>query len=764
MCLGHLLAARAASSGELAFVRHNLNPESTFSACAAVDVNRDGRLDVVCGGWWYEAPEWKRHFVRDVEFIRGRYDGYCELPLDVNCDGWTDLVSANYRSRKLAWIEHPGKDLGPWTEHVFARPGPMETGRLVDVNGDGKLDVLPNGVRFAAWWELVQEKSPSRAIEPRWIRHDLPTQVAGHGVGFGDINGDGRGDVVGPRGWLEAPPDRRNGTWVWHPDFELHRDSSIPILVLDVDLDGDNDLVWGRGHRFGIYWMEQLQADQGQPAREPGKAGLPKKPGFFGKTAFLELDNTREKRARATSMDVRWVRHAIDTSWSQPHSLLLADLDNDGQTELIAGKRYMGHDGRDPGEYDPMMICWYRYDRERTSWRRGVISSGGPAGFGLDPKVVDLDGDGDLDLICPGRSGLFWFENLLIAHNRPTGTAANAPPHPHSYPDHSRLLFYKDSTGGEHAVSNPHDWANRRADILRGAEQAMGQLPGPDRRVALNVRLIEAVETEHYVRTKLSFAVEAGDRVPAYLLIPKGLEGKNPAMLCLHQTTRIGKGEPAGLGGRPTLDYAHELAMRGYVSIVPDYPSFGDYQYEFKDRGVHQRYASGSMKAIWNNIRAVDLLESLPEVDPDRIGCIGHSLGGHNAIFTAVFDQRIRAVVSSCGFTAFHDYYGGKLRGWTSDRYMPRIRDSYANDPNQVPFDFHELVAALAPRALFVNAPIRDSNFDIGGVRKVIQSATEVYGLLGAKDALVVHYPDSGHDFPDKVRQAAYDRLDQWLK
>ncbi len=233
-------------------------------------------------------------------------------------------------------------------------------------------------------------------------------------------------------------------------------------------------------------------------------------------------------------------------------------------------------------------------------------------------------------------------------------------------------------------------------------------------------------------------------------------------MLCLHQTTRIGKDEPAGLGGRPTLHYAHELASRGYVCLVPDYPSFGDYPYDFRTAG--REYASGSMKAIWNNLRAVDLLETLPQVDPDRIGCIGHSLGGHNAIFTAVFDQRIGAVVSSCGFTAFHDYYEGKLAGWTSDRYMPRIREVYGNDPDRVPFDFHELVAALAPRPFFANAPLGDGNFEVSGVKKVMAAAAKVYKLRGAEEKLKPVYPDAAHDFPDAVRQEAYAWLDRWLK
>lgn len=145
-----------AAAGEPTFRRHDINPDSTYCACAAVDVNRDGRLDIVCGGWWYEAPTWKKHLLRDVPMIGGRYDDYSNLPLDVNGDGWIDLVSANYRSETLFWIENPGKRLGPWPAHVIAKPGPMETARLEDIDGDGQLDVLPNGMQFAAWWEVVR--------------------------------------------------------------------------------------------------------------------------------------------------------------------------------------------------------------------------------------------------------------------------------------------------------------------------------------------------------------------------------------------------------------------------------------------------------------------------------------------------------------------------------------------------------------------------------------------------------------------------------
>ena len=286
-----LAVATVAQSAEVAFRSHTLNAGSEYSACAVIDVNRDGKLDVFCGGWWYEAPTWKKHFVRNVRKIRGRFDGYSHLPMDVNADGWIDVVNVNWRSESLFWVKHPGRKLGEWAKVKIAKPGSMETGRLADVDGDGRLDILPNGVKFAAWWELAKP-----APEPQWVRHDLPAEVAAHGVGFGDVNGDGRSDVIGPYGWLEAPVDRRKGKWQWRAEYKMERDTGIPILARDVDGDGDNDLLWARGHNYGVYWMEQ---------------------------------------ARNAAGEREWKRHEIDRTWSQGHSLLWADLDGDGVGELI---------------------------------------------------------------------------------------------------------------------------------------------------------------------------------------------------------------------------------------------------------------------------------------------------------------------------------------------------------------------------------------------------------------------------------------------
>jgi predicted dienelactone hydrolase len=238
-------------------------------------------------------------------------------------------------------------------------------------------------------------------------------------------------------------------------------------------------------------------------------------------------------------------------------------------------------------------------------------------------------------------------------------------------------------------------------------------------------------------------------------------EPKRAAILCLHQTTPNGKDSPVGLTDRPALHYAKELAQRGYVALSPDYPSFGDSKnYDFDA----DSYESGTMKAIYDNTRAIDLLQSLPAVDPDHIGCIGHSLGGHNTLFTAAFDTRIKAAVTSCGFTSVHKYKGGNLAGWAQPRYMPLVKTKYNLSPDQMPFEFAEVIAAIAPRAVFVSAPLHDDNFDIDGVRDVLNAARPIFKLVGAPNNLQAVHPDCAHDFLDAERQQAYKFLDETLK
>ncbi len=339
------------------------------------------------------------------------------------------------------------------------------------------------------------------------------------------------------------------------------------------------------------------------------------------------------------------------------------------------------------------------------------------------------------------------------------------------YPNHQDLSFVLDGDGTKRNVKTPGDWAKRREHIVRHFQRATGLLPSPMRRVPLEVKVLEEVKVGTLTRRKLSFQSDPTDRVTAYLFLPVGQASSlptkteagrkstpRPAVLCLQQTTNVGKDEPAGVRGDPNLKYALELAERGFVTLAPDYPSFGEHTYDFDPK---HGYVSGTMKAIWDNIRAVDLLETLPEVDAERIGCIGHSLGGHNAIFTAVFEPRLKVIVSSCGFCSMRK---DDVPSWTGPRYMPLIASEFKNDPQRLPFDFHELIGAIAPRPFFAAAATMDNDFDVSGVKDVLDAARPIYELFGKVDDLVGHYPEAGHSFPEESRKRAYEFLDRTLK
>ena len=327
--------------------------------------------------------------------------------------------------------------------------------------------------------------------------------------------------------------------------------------------------------------------------------------------------------------------------------------------------------------------------------------------------------------------------------------------------NHSNLLEYYSENEKLETVLNPEDWYKRREQVLAGMQLAMGNLPDRHNLVDLDVKIASETIGEGYIRQTISFASETGDRIPALLYIPANIQKDKilPAMLALHPTGPLGKLIVAGEGPLDNRQYGLELAQRGYVVLCPDYPSFGDYDYDFEQ----DAYVSGTMKGIFNHMRCVDLLESLEYVDPEKIGVIGHSLGGHNAMFVGVFDQRLKVIVSSCGWTPFHDYYEGNIKGWTSPRYIPRLKDIYNLDPDLVPFDFYEVVAALAPRPFFSNSPLHDSNFSVEGVKKGVSEAAKIYKLLEVNEKLQVRYPDCKHDFPKEIRKEAYDFIDATL-
>lgn len=332
------------------------------------------------------------------------------------------------------------------------------------------------------------------------------------------------------------------------------------------------------------------------------------------------------------------------------------------------------------------------------------------------------------------------------------------------------LLTYIDKYGNHKQVKTKEDWEIKRTQILDSMQRVMGPLPAIDHQHAPQIEIKSSEKRDGYTRHEIRLLAAPDEWVPAYLYVPEqhGNIRKLPAMLVLHGTGDKGKKIVDGESPKPNRAHAKELAERGYVVIAPDYPSMGDLgDYDFNT----DRYQSGTMKALVNHIRCIDLLAARKDVDPERIGVLGHSLGGHNAMFAAAFDKRLKVVVASCGWTKFDHYnigeeaskrYGGRLGPWAQDRYMPLIRERYRLE--NIPFDFPEVIATIAPRAFFSNSPIKDSNFDVQGVEKGIAEASQVYRFLGAGNNLQVRYPDAGHDFPEDVRMEAYRYIDKILK
>ena len=344
----------------------------------------------------------------------------------------------------------------------------------------------------------------------------------------------------------------------------------------------------------------------------------------------------------------------------------------------------------------------------------------------------------------------------------------DAPPTPRL--PRENLLVYRGQKNETLPVRDTADWLRRRAEILAGMQSVMGTLPEDEKRCPLEMRVEEEVDCGGYVRRLITYSSEPGGRVPAYLCLPKAALEKDarpvPAVLCLHPTDNtIGHGVVVGLGGKANRQYATELAERGYVTLAPNYPLLAKYQPDLKRLG----WESGTLKAVWDNIRGLDLLASLPFVRSDAFGTIGHSLGGHNSVYTAVFDDRIKVVVTSCGLDSYLDYMSGADKvwfpeaGWCQTRYMPRLAD-YRNHLQDTPFDFSEMIGALAPRHVLIVAPLGDSNFKAESVDRVATAARAVFALYGKPDNLSVEHPDCGHDFPDDMREKAYRLFDAVLR
>ncbi|MCX8065807.1 MAG: S9 family peptidase [Candidatus Hydrogenedentes bacterium] len=340
---------------------------------------------------------------------------------------------------------------------------------------------------------------------------------------------------------------------------------------------------------------------------------------------------------------------------------------------------------------------------------------------------------------------IIFFLSIIITQSDPY----SKPPF---YKDRVNLNYYIDAKGTEHPILKIEDWLIRREHIQNNFMLASGPIPSRDTLPNLDIFVEKTEDMGSYLRKKMWFTSELNDRLPVYLLIPKETKDKVPGIVCLHQTVDIGKGSPVGLDDRYNRHIAKELGERGFVVVVPDYPGFGDYKIDPYKMG----YKSATAKGIWNHMRCVDLLLSMKEVNPDKIGAIGHSLGGHNTLFLGLFDKRIKVFATSCGFTSMHKYYNGDLTGWSHKGYMPLIAEKYEKNPDLLPFDMPEILASLAPRPIFINAPIHDDNFNVEGVKECVESAKKIYKLFNAEKNIEVVYPNCGHDFPPEIRELAY--------
>jgi len=344
----------------------------SFESSSIFDVNNDGIPDIACGGYWYENPGWKRHKICDVLAHGEYYDDLCNIPIDVNGDGNMDFVTGGWWGKTLAWRENPGESDTEWKTHNIDECGSIETARSWDVDGDGQPEIVPNTPEGPlVFYKLYRNHSDLLAA--KFHRHQVWEGPSGHGLGFGDINGYGRGAFVVRSGWLEAPQNPLSDSWEFIKfEFDLGS-ASVPIIIADINKDGVQELVAGQAHNYGLdYYQQKYVGDK-----------------------------------------LQWTRHPIDPYQSQYHDLHCIDIDGDGDLEIVTGNRYRAHNGRDPGETDVVGLYCFKWNGE--SFTKQVIDYGkvpGSSGTGIQLSIADLNGDGRLDIAAPGKEGLFVFENL----------------------------------------------------------------------------------------------------------------------------------------------------------------------------------------------------------------------------------------------------------------------------------------------------------------------------------------------------------------
>lgn len=379
-------AAIIAQTSFPGFKKHIISADFISEGVAVGDVNNDGKMDILAVPCWFEAPSWKRHYIDTFKVfpVKTAYSrSFLNYALDVNQDGWIDLIVMDFPGLSADWYENPGNKSGYWKKHRLYDYVGNESPAFEDVDEDGRDDIICADSKTN---QMIWLQAPAEKGSTTWKRHVisernvLGTDIQGHGLGYGDLNGDGRKDVFTKDGWWEGPEDVYNGTWKFHPaDIG---EACSQMQVIDLDADGLADVVSASAHRYGIWWHRQYRDENNNP----------------------------------------WFNHyTISFSTSQTHAMTMADFNGDGIPDLVTGKRYFAHLERlnpsnkttiDPGSYEKPAIFWFELaPGKKPYWKEHLIDD--DSGVGINLVAKDINGDGYADIIVANKRGIFIFENLM---------------------------------------------------------------------------------------------------------------------------------------------------------------------------------------------------------------------------------------------------------------------------------------------------------------------------------------------------------------